>query len=501
MMPAKNLAHGIGLNELLEGVPHTALKNNPLVTGLCMDSRHAKAGDLFIALQGESTHGFRYISEVIKLGVSAVLIEPSKGINPDSISSHIPLLVIQDLPAYVGQIAKRFYADPSASMDVIAITGTNGKTSCAHYLAQILSLKSPCGVIGTVGNGIYPSLQQATHTTPDVISLNEQLAEFLNQNAASTVMEVSSHGLLQHRIDGVEVGVGVFTNISRDHIDYHGNMNNYFAAKQRLFTVYQPENSVINTDCRYGRMLADSLREKGVLNLYTFGKTEYDSSLHLLVSDVSALASGIEYNINYKGLVHQVQTSLLGRFNVENVTAVIGVLLALKWDMQEILSAVSTLQPAPGRMQMFNATSGARIVVDYAHTPDALEKTLKSLRELTDNKLVCVFGCGGNRDIGKRPQMGVIAETIADEIILTNDNPRKEQPLKIIGDILMGIVEKRKVSVIPDRYAAIHHAISKATNNDIVLVAGKGHETSQIDGNVTKEFSDINVVRTLIRES
>ena len=500
MMPAKLFSQSIRLSELLDGIVEYTVRKDPRVTGLSLDSRTLKKGNVFIALGGHATHGIKYLTSAIKSGASAVLVEASPEIDISKIKAKIPLIEIDSLSEVTGEIAKRFYNNPSALMDVIAITGTNGKTSCANYLAQILSTKSACGVIGTVGNGIYPELQTATHTTPDIISTNKQLLDFDKQGAKSVVMEVSSHGIMQHRIDGIKFNVAVFTNISRDHLDYHGSMAEYFSAKARLFTEHKPGVAVINTDDRYGVELANTIKQQGITRLVTFGLNQFDSEQHLLIKDVQADISGLKFSLELDKASYQVATPLLGRFNVENVTAVIAATFAMGWDIENILPALTILKPASGRMQAFKTKNGAIVVVDYAHTPDALEKALKSLRGLTIQKLICVFGCGGNRDIGKRPQMGAIAEDNADEIILTNDNPRNESPLHIISDILMGIVNKNKVDVIPDRKTAIVKALNKAGEGDVVLVAGKGHESCQIIGNKKLDFSDIAVIKNMAIE-
>jgi len=504
MMPAQQLSCAISLSELLQGIAQISAADDCQVSGLALDSRDIEPGYVFVACQGDSQHGIEHLPVAIKNGAVAVLNDVHGSEITQTVQSGIPVFDVENLTLKLGEIARRFYADPSRQLDTIAITGTNGKSSCAYYLAQLLSAASPkqgqCGFIGTIGNGLYPDLTSATHTTPDILKVNALLQSFVEQDAKSAVMEVSSHGITQHRVDGVHISVAAFTNLSRDHLDYHGSIENYFSAKAKLFTECDPDVAVINTGNQYGLKLSKMVRELGKAKLITFSKEKHTSAGHIRFKNVSSAQSGISFDVVVNGNSHSVNVPLIGQFNVENVVTVISVLLGLNWKIENIIPLLSELKPAKGRMQTFMTQSGVLVVVDFAHTPDALVKSITSLQEITAGKVVAVFGCGGDRDVGKRPQMGVAAEDHADRIILTNDNPRSEQPLNIIKDILIGIVDQSKVEVILERQAAIAAAISSATSGDTILIAGKGHEEYQIVAGERYAYSDITTVHELLEQ-
>jgi UDP-N-acetylmuramyl-tripeptide synthetase len=440
-----------------------------------------------LAYPGTHSDGRQYIAQAIAAGASAVLWESQDfAWNP---AFNVANLGVNQLKQQVGQIAAEFYQYPSRKFGMVGVTGTNGKTSVSQWIAQaLLALDKKVAVIGTIGNGFIGAegqgLTEASNTTPDAILLQAMLADYAQQGAENVGMEVSSHGLDQGRVNGVEFDIAVFTNLTRDHLDYHETMDAYASAKQKLFNWPNLRMAVLNIDDSFGRKVAESLREND-LPCMTYGLKEGDVRARELVLN--------QYGIIMKVLTPQGEAVLVapvfGRFNAYNLLAVLSTLLARQVPLDDAVAAIAKIKSVSGRMQQFGGGDKPLVVVDYAHTPDALENVLMSLREQTQGKLICVFGCGGNRDSGKRPLMGAIAEKLADHVVVTSDNPRSESPALIIEQIVSGMVVQP--SIAPDRAIAIQQTIKFANKDDIVLVAGKGHEDYQEVGGVKMPFSDI----------
>lgn len=454
-------------------------------SGLSSDSRRVRPGEAFVAYRGEHADGRAYIAQAIANGAAAVIWE-SGDFSWDT-SWALPQVAVAQLRANVGEIASEFYGDPSARLWMIGITGTNGKTSCSHWLAQALTqLGRKTAVLGTLGNGFPGALTEAINTTPDPILLHGVLADYCAQGATGVAMEVSSHGLDQGRVNGVRFDVAVFTNLTRDHLDYHGDMAAYRAAKRRLFDWPSLRYAVLNADDAVGADIARQLAHQG-MPVLTYGLDAGQVRGRNLVLD----ERGLRMTAHTPEGEADLHLPLMGRFNAYNLLAVLAALLASQIALQDAVTALQALRPVAGRMQLLGGGTRPRVVVDYAHTPDALEKALTSLREQTSGQLICVFGCGGNRDKGKRPLMGSAAARLADRVVVTSDNPRHEDAHAIIDDIVAGAAGDIVIEV--DRAAAISRAIAEAQPGDVVLIAGKGHEAYQMIGNEKLPFSDAEV--------
>ncbi len=485
------------LDRLLAGFAAPGSGAELEVTGLNLDSRSLHQGDLFLAVNGHHQHGARYIQQALKHGAAAIALEP-EGLKELPEDIQVPLIEVHHLHEHVGEIAARFYGNPSQAMAVVGVTGTNGKTSVSHFIAQALNDESaPCGLIGTLGGGLYGRLEEgAGRTTPDPVSLQAMMAALRDQGAARVAMEVSSHGLDQGRIAGTAVDVAVFTNLSRDHLDYHGDMQSYAEAKRRLFTREGLKAAVINRDDAVGRAWLESLEGPRLID---YGLEESHGRPALFAHDIEQNPRGIAFSVNSPWGEGRVESSLLGRFNVANLLAALGALLALEIPFDEAIERIQRIETVAGRMERFGGEAGPLVVVDYAHTPDALRSVLEALRGHCAERLWCVFGCGGERDRGKRAEMGAIAEALADYTIVTNDNPRSEAPRDIIAEILGGMRGEHHVYVIEERHEAIRRAVSLARAGDVVLVAGKGHEQYQEIGAEKLPFSDIDEVGELLK--
>jgi UDP-N-acetylmuramoyl-L-alanyl-D-glutamate--2,6-diaminopimelate ligase len=480
------------LSTLLAGLTDAPLAHDPEISGITLDSRSVQHGWLFLAVPGARTDGRAYIAGAYSRGAAAAVYE-ANGFETDARSANA--IGVRALRQHIGAIADRFYGAPSRKLKVVGVTGTNGKTTTTHLLAQVLDRpEARCGLIGTLGSGFPGQLDPSLHTTPDAVSVQRLMAEFVNAGAKTVCMEVSSHALDQARVAGVAFDIAVFTNLTRDHLDYHGDMDAYAAAKARLFDFPHLKAVVINQDDAFGRELIE--RTRGRAQVLSFG---------LRGGDVRALSvetspQGLALTVSTPHGETPLRSPLLGRFNAANLLAVLAVLLVAGVPLTEAANALAHAQPVAGRMERFGGSTGQPlVVVDYAHTPDALEKVLQALREHTHGRLVCVFGCGGDRDRGKRPQMGRIAEQLADVVILTNDNPRHEDPTSIINEIASGM--QTTPSAVPDRAQAIRTALSEARAGDIVLVAGKGHEDYQQVGDRRLAYSDRDTVRALMGEA
>ncbi len=467
-----------------------------LITGLSLDSRKVQPGDLFFAFQGTSQDGRQFIDEAIKKGAHAVLAETDQVLQLPVVRHNVPIISFRDLKHYVSEIAGRFYQNAAESMTLIGVTGTNGKTSCTYFLASILKqLAQPCGVIGTLGYGIYDDIQTSGMTTPDAITIQRILAEFKEQKTQYVAMEVSSHSLSQARVEALPFTVGIFTNLTQDHLDYHGTMEAYGAAKKRLFENLKTKYAVINADDPFSQTLMEAFPNKK--NLLTYST---HASASVYATQVK-LDHGIRAHIVTPWGEGELQTSLMGQFNLSNVLAVITALGILKIPLETILTCFKKVKSVPGRMETVGGHEQPLVVVDYSHTPDSLEKALQALRPHCQGKLFCVFGCGGDRDRGKRPLMAAIAERCADHVIVTDDNPRTEDPEQIVADILKGFVHPEKIIVQHDRSKAIYNSIQYAQRGDCVLIAGKGAETYQQIGEVKIPFSDIEQVNRCLAEN
>ena len=457
------------------------------------DSRRVEPGVAFAAYPGGAQDGRAFIADAIARGTAGVLWEPRDF--AWQAEWHAPNVPVPDLRQALGHVADFLYGSPSRDLWMVGVTGTNGKTSCTHWIAHALDA---CGrraaILGTLGNGLVGALAPSSHTTPDVCVLHEVLAQMRRAGAQAVAMEVSSHGLDQGRVNGVAFDVALFTNLSRDHLDYHGTMAAYGAAKARLFAWPGLAASVVNVDDPFGRNLVDELRARGA-RVLTYGVAGAD----ITASGIAMGRAGLVLELATPWGRGEVHTQLVGAFNAANVLGVLGVLLASDVPLAQALAALSNLMPPAGRMQRIGGGTLPLAVIDYAHTPDALEKALTALRPAVEpgHELTCVFGCGGDRDKGKRPQMGRIAATLADRVIVTNDNPRSEEPQAIAQAIVQGIREagNRRYRVELDRRAAIRLALEDARPGDVVLIAGKGHEPYQEIAGRRLPFLDLAVAR------
>ncbi|MGY1458170.1 UDP-N-acetylmuramoyl-L-alanyl-D-glutamate--2,6-diaminopimelate ligase [Luteimonas sp. A534] len=462
------------------------------VSGLVLDSRAVRPGDGFVAIGGFGTHGLHFAERALADGAAAVMYEPPV---PADVPAPPPgAIAVPGLRARMGTMADEFHGRPSAAMATVAVTGTNGKTSTVQLLAQAWELLGRrAATIGTLGAGLHGDVRPTGFTTPLVLQVHALLAELRDAGAHAVAMETSSHALDQGRVDAVHFQVGVFTNLTRDHLDYHGDMATYGAAKERLFSVPGLVAAVVNIDDGFGRELFARLPD----GLQRIGTSARDADAAAVAASAIVLdGAGIGFDLRVGRELHPVRSPLLGRFNIENLLAVAGVLHAQGIGAADIARVLGQLQPIAGRMNRLGGHDGQPlVVVDYAHTPDALEQALASVRAHAAGRITCVFGCGGERDRGKRPEMAAAAEQGADAVVVTDDNPRGEDGNAIVADILAGFSDPATVTVERDRATAIERAVGAAGPGDIVLVAGKGHEPYQeIDG-VRHPFDDRDVAQ------
>src|SRR5579871_810952 len=519
----------IALHELLEGIaPVPPGGAQVQVGGLALDSRAVQPGDLFLALPGRRSHGLEHAAAAAGAGARAILFDPaSAGAGagtgagagavarvgsagapgdagasrsppslpaPSSASAPVLIAPVQGLAGLVGRMADRFFEQPSARLRVVGITGTNGKTTCAWLLAQCLEqLGLPAGYVGTLGWGRPGAIEPLSHTTPDAVQVHRMLKELVLRDVRCVAMEVSSHALDQGRVDGVRFAVAAFTNLTHDHLDYHGTMQAYGAAKARLFDRPELEHVVINVGDEFGRRLAERCGKSliavwvGAPEVFSAGERTQTLYAREVEIDLKGIALTVEGSLGRATL----KTRLLGRFNAQNALTVMGCLQALGVSLHEAARALAGCEAAPGRMELIESALPGRplAVVDYAHTPDALAKALETLREHCSGDLWCVFGCGGDRDRSKRPLMGAIADGLADHLIVTDDNPRSEAPEQIVREIVSAF-RVHEPRIIHDRARAIGTALAEARDGDVVLIAGKGHEDYQIYGTTRRRFSD-----------
>ena len=459
------------------------------VTGsLWTDSRKVGDGDGFIAWPGAATDGRRFVGDAIAAGARACLVEQdgasAYGFQGESIAAYV------DLKTAAGPIAAAYFDAPSQHLQLVAVTGTNGKTSTVWWLAQALSrLGRRCGVVGTLGLGEPGAMVATGLTTPDPVSLQQQLRRFVDEGFVACALEASSIGLVERRLDATAIQVAIFTNFTQDHLDYHPSMPAYWEAKKMLFGWPGLKAAVINVDDPKGLELAGSLMGKG-LDVWTFSCAQ---SARLEAHAIDHGAHRLSFDVVEGAEHHRISAPLVGQYNVSNLLGVLGALRAMKLPLTDAVAACADLLPVPGRMEPLAAQGLPLVVIDYAHTPDALEKALTALRPVAQKRggqLWCVFGCGGDRDATKRPLMAAVAESNADQIVVTSDNPRTENPLAIIGQVLLGLSHRESVHVQADRAAAIVHALGLAQPQDVVLLAGKGHEEFQEVCGVKRPFSD-----------
>lgn len=477
------------LSELLD-VDASRCGDNPQISALSMDSRLVEPGSLFLACRGTESHGLAHLEQAMQRGAVAVAWEPGEGVAAPQCA--VPCVPVAKLARRAGVIASRFYGMPSASMFTVGVTGTDGKTSCTHLFAQAAAvLGRKCGLMGTVGVGFLDDLARATHTTPDPVQLQAGLADLAAKGADALAMEVSSHALDQGRINGVELDVAVFTNLSRDHLDYHGDLRNYAQAKKRLLETQGLKALVINVDDDYGREWARELAaDRPVVAYAVDGQPELNDWMR--AENIEKRPEGLSFDVVTPHERHRLECGLIGHFNIYNLLAVAAAWRAAGVELAQVIAALGAVKTVPGRIEGFRAHGKPLVVVDYAHTPGALIQVLRALHQhrKPGGRIFCVFGCGGDRDRGKRPQMAAAAAANADELILTDDNPRTEAPQDIIADMLQGLSMEQRYIVIHDRAQAIDHALEQAGPDDLVLVAGKGHEDYQQIGLERRPFSD-----------
>lgn len=478
---------------------------------MTLDSRQVQQGDLFVALKGHQVDGRQFITKAIEQGAALVLAEADEGISEPELASEFAkcnlnrtackVISVPNLPKMLSAIANAFYSEPSKKLTLVGITGTNGKTTTAQLFAQwrnLLGGKS--AVMGTIGNGLYGQVQEAVNTTGSAIEIQRNLADFVTLGADFCAMEVSSHGLAQYRTEALDFDLAVFTNLSRDHLDYHNTMEEYAAAKFRLFDELSTQQQVINADDEIGKQWLAKLPQAVAVSINpaeTLNQTRW-----LQAKNVSYTLQGAEIEFASSWGNGKLDSRLIGAFNVSNLLTAFAGLLALGYELQKLLETAPLLTGVCGRMECLVSEEAPQanpmVIVDYAHTPDALEKALQAARLHCDGKLWCVFGCGGDRDTGKRPLMASIAEQYADNVIVTDDNPRTEDPDIIFADIMQGFKKPKNVQKMHIRQYAIEQAISQADSKDVVLIAGKGHEDYQIIGTKKYHFSDQEVAKKFL---
>ena len=465
--------------------------NDIELSEMTLDSRSVKKGCLFVAIKGHTVDGRKFINQAITQGASAVLAETDFENEHLQINlqNNVPVINYFNLAKHLSKLAGEFYDNPSQKLELIGITGTNGKTTISQLLAQWVQLlgKTPA-VMGTIGNGLYGKVKEAANTTGSAVEIQSNLADFIRQGASFAAIEVSSHGLVQNRVESLNFKAVLFTNLSRDHLDYHGTMQAYADAKKRLFTDLSSKYQIINADDQIGSdWLAQMPQAVAVSTNPNYQATQQN---WLKVTKTSFSNKGARIQFDSSWGTGELESHLIGAFNVSNLMMVMATLLTLDYPLCNLIDSAKRLTGICGRMEMLTADNKPTVIVDYAHTPDALEKALEAARLHCDGKLYCVFGCGGDRDNGKRPLMAEIAEKLADIVIVTDDNPRTEDASKIVADIFAGFKNASLVKLIHQREQAIEMAIKSAVKNDVILIAGKGHEDYQIIGTEKLYFSD-----------
>ncbi len=485
------------LSKLLNGCEVTGSGDCEL-SGITMDSRAVTPGAAFFALQGSREHGLRHLDEALANGAVALVHDGAEPL--PELPSQFTAVAVHNLRKQLGKLAAGFYGTAANEPKVLAVTGTNGKTSCAVNIAQVSNrLQKRCAVVGTLGWGVPPDYQDTGLTTPDVFSMHRIVAQLRSDGCSMVAMEASSHALDQGRLDGLPVHTAVFTNLSRDHLDYHNSFEEYGQAKARLFQHPGLRHVVINDDDEYATKLRSAARFSGHILGYSLGSP----SSELYATDISLSETGISANVHTPWGHGSLQLPLIGRFNLQNALAVLAAQCLQGFEFAQVLAALGELETVPGRMHLLNTKSWPRIIVDYAHTPDALAQVLQAVRGHCAGKLWLVFGCGGDRDRGKRPQMAQAAARYADHCVVTSDNPRTEDPDQIIADIMDGFSEQQrqeKVLIHADRERAIQQAVGLANDGDWLVIAGKGHETYQLIGTEKKAFDDRRIAQGFLKQ-
>ncbi len=484
------------LSQLLKDVCDSEFLPEVEVKGLALDSRQVEPGYVFVALEGHFEHGLAYAEAAISRGAIAVLCDAQYDQYCQQIlakiSTRTVCVAIKHLPLKLSQLANVFYDCPSEKLFVSGVTGTDGKTTVSHFIAQSMqSSDASAALIGTLGNGLINKLDKSAQTTPDMLSLQRMLAQYVDAGASSVSMEVSSHGLDQNRVDGVAFDVAILTNLSRDHLDYHGDLQTYKQAKKKLFTSAATKALVLNADDALGQELYQQLVGDKPIWLYGMDESRVrKSEMYVYAARLETHRDGMKFMLHSSQGSAEIKSGLIGDFNVYNMLACFCALLQSGLNFNLAIKRIEKLQTVPGRMEIIVQSDKPVVVIDYAHTPEALSQVLRNIRKHTDGKVICVFGCGGDRDAGKRPIMAQVAEQYADLVILTSDNPRNEDPALIIDEVQQGISDQLKLIVEADRARAIQQAINMASADDLVLLAGKGHEDYQIIGNKKLPFSD-----------
>jgi UDP-N-acetylmuramoyl-L-alanyl-D-glutamate--2,6-diaminopimelate ligase len=507
MMMSKTQNVGRSLTALLQGFDTRDAVPDIDILNIASNSRAVLENTLFIALAGINSHAIDFAIDAVKSGAVAILYDAGD----EYCQRRVPLLSkqvhthwigIEGLDRANGEIVSRFYGEPGKALKIIGVTGTDGKTSVTHLLTQALGqLGKSTASIGTLGYGVGNELQPTTHTTPDTVTLQTYLHEFQCQGCEYVVMEVSSHALEQYRVSGCHFDIAVLTNLGRDHLDYHQDMAQYAAAKARLFRDFDLTARVLNADDELGLSLSEEFEDEGMIR-YSRLASDKDAGAEVYLLHSEVTDRGLDMLVATPLGEIQASTALMGQFNIDNTLACISTLIALGLDHAQIQRAVSALEPIPGRMEKFSGNENTvTAVIDFAHTEQALRACLTTSREHTRGKLWCIFGCGGDRDQGKRKGMGRAAEELADRIIITDDNPRTEPTESIVAEIIEGLREPDKACVVHNRQAAIEYALTQAAAGDLVVIAGKGHELEQIVGHQRFPFSDRHVVQRFLATS
>ena len=499
MMAAQYLGGVFSLKELFADV--VEIDADLSISMMTLDARDVKSGGLFFAVSGSNSHGMQYADQAIKNGASVIAFEPAQGgsllARKYAQQAGVVLIEVEGLALVISQLASRFYQHPSRQLSVVGITGTNGKTSVSHYLAQAMQGSVSCGVIGTLGWGFLSNLVKTNNTTPDAVSTQAQLASLVNDSAEAVAVEVSSHGLQQHRVASVQFEGAVFTNLTHDHLDYHGSMEAYGEAKLELFKNSHLKYVVVNLDDSFSSKILDVLPNSVVVYGVTrFKNTDSRVNVPLFIQNERHDLKGLSFELGCLGETRLVCTKLLGDFNADNIACTLAVLLAAGRPIEGAVDSVKSIEAVAGRMEFIQLSEQLpSVVVDYAHTPDALASVLRTVRLHCAGKLIVIFGCGGDRDQGKRSLMGSVAGELADTILITSDNPRNESAGAIAEQIILGVADQAKVIREFDREQAIKRGVDIASSDDIIIVAGKGHEDYQLVGSERLSFSDAVVVR------
>jgi UDP-N-acetylmuramoyl-L-alanyl-D-glutamate--2,6-diaminopimelate ligase len=500
-MVLKDLLVGVRVIKLYSGMyGKMVLTQDVSVQQIRYDSRMVGPGDLFVAMRGTASDGHRFIQAAMRAGAIVVVVDDDAAL-PDALFMHEGILkvVVPDARAALAQLSSNFYGRPADGLTIVGVTGTNGKTTTTHLVRSILEAHgTPTGLIGTIEYRIRGESIPATHTTPESLELNQLLAAMVTQGCAAAVMEVSSHALAMHRVDGIHFRAGVFTNLTQDHLDYHGTMEEYFRAKKRLFDQLGNDAvAVVNADDPSASRLVEGSRSRVI----TYGTGD---GVDVRATGIALTVGGSRCTVSFGGESLDVRSPLTGRFNVANILAACATGFGLGIPAGTVQMGIARVEAVRGRFEQVPAPRGWTAVIDYAHTPDALENCLRTIRDVMpagrDHRIITVFGCGGNRDRGKRPIMGRIAATLSDGTVVTSDNPRKEDPEAIIREILAGVGGTHAVRMEADRRKAIRMALADARAGDVVLIAGKGHETYQVVGDTKHHFDDREEVEAFIRE-